>query len=88
METRAASVKYRDIKAGDVLVLVCGGERFEKKVKSARIFKSIPAMLKKYKLQSIEPDMKLVKELEHAYYSYRGYREKIKKFGLIGLELK
>ena len=34
------------------------------------------------------PDISSVKELRDAYYSYPNYKEKIKKFGLIALELK
>jgi|SRR3989338_7112100 len=87
VETRAATVKYRNIKAGDSLVLICGTQRFEKKIKKATIFKSIPAMLKKYKVKQIMPSLSTQQELEAAYYSYPGYKEKIKKFGLIALEL-
>jgi ASC-1-like (ASCH) protein len=87
IETRAASVRYNHIKAGDILVIVCGKEKIQKKVKKATIFKSITAMLKKYKLQNILPGATSVKELEADYYSYPGYREKIKKFGIIALEI-
>lgn len=32
VETRAATVKYQDIKDGDLIILVCGKDRFEKTV--------------------------------------------------------
>lgn len=87
VETRAASKKYGDIKAGDMLVLVCGKERFEKKVKKARVFKTISALLKVHPLRKIMPKLKSEKEWQEELYSYPGYKEKIKKFGLIALEL-
>src|SRR3989344_5482859 len=87
VETRAATVKYKDIQAGDSLVLICGTQRFEKKIKKATIFKSIPAMLRKYKIKQIMPKLSTQKELEVSCYSYPGYKEKIKNFGIIALEL-
>ncbi len=88
VETRAASERYRDMKAGDVVVLVCGKERFQKKVKKARIFKNIKALLKTYPIKKIMPHFSTEKELQDAYYNYPGYKEKIQKHGLIALELK
>jgi ASC-1-like (ASCH) protein len=88
IETRAATVRYKDIKAGDVLVLVCGKNRFEKRIKTVRKFKTVEDMLKKCKLKDVEPEAKSVEDLKAAYYSYPKYKEKIKKFGLVVLELK
>ena len=88
VETRAASERYKDIKAGDIVVLVCGKERFGKKVKKARMFKSIKALLKTYPIKKIMPHFSTEKELQNACYSYPGYKEKIQKYGLIALELK
>lgn len=87
VETRAATERYKDIKAGDTLVLVCGHERFKKIVKKSRIFKSITAMLRVYSLKKIMPEALSEKDLRDAYYSYPSYKEKIKKFGLIALEV-
>ena len=47
IETRAATDKYRDIKRGDVLVLVCGKQRIERQVGNVRIFKTINALFRK-----------------------------------------
>ena len=88
VETRAATERYQDIKAGDIIVLVCGEERFKKKVKKARIFKSIKALLKIYPLKKIMPGLTTEKELRGAYYNYPDYKEKIQKHGIIALELK
>lgn len=87
VETRAATEKYKGIKAGDVLVLSCGKEKFEKGVKKAKIFKSIKSLIKTYPVKKIMPEISTEKELTVAYYSYPNYKEKIKKFGLIALEL-
>ncbi|OGN14933.1 MAG: hypothetical protein A3J47_00790 [Candidatus Yanofskybacteria bacterium RIFCSPHIGHO2_02_FULL_43_22] len=87
VETRAATEKYRNIKKGDLLVLVCGKEKFEKKVKKARIFKTIVSMVKVYPPDKIMPDVSSVRELREAYYGYPHYGEKIKKYGLVALEI-
>jgi len=87
VETRAASERYKDIKAGDVLVLVCGKDRFEKVVKKARIFKTIKSLATAYPIKKIMPEALSEKDLQEAYYSYPDYKEKIKKYGFIALEL-
>ena len=88
VETRAATTKYKDIKTGDVLVLSCGKEKFEKIVKKVKIFKSIKSLASAYPIKKIMPEINSEKELRDAYYGYPNYKEKIKKFGLIALELK
>lgn len=87
VETRAATIKYCDIKAGDMLVLVCGKERFEKKIKRVKHFKNVSAMLRVYPLKYIEPYAVSVADLEAAYNAYPSYPEKIKKFGLLAFEV-
>lgn len=87
VETRAATVKYRDIKVGDTIVFVCGKDKFERRVKTATRLKTIAAMLKKYSVRDINPQCATANELRDMYYAFPGYREKIKKFGLIALEL-
>lgn len=88
VETRAASVRYRHIKSGDIIEFVCGKSRFQKTVKRVTIFKSVSAMLKKYKVTDIMPKITSAKDLEDTYKSFPGYPEKIKKFGIIALEFK
>lgn len=87
IETRAATVKYRNIKAEDIVVLACGAQRFEKIVRSVHIYKTIRALLRSHKPKEINPRVSAESELIDTYYSFPGYREKIKKFGLIALEL-
>lgn len=88
VETRAATAKYKRIVAGDTLVFVAGKDRFEKNVCGASLFRSIDAMLKVYRVGDIMPGRRTKKELAAAYYSYSGYKEKIKKFGLVAWEVK
>lgn len=87
VETRAAIPRYRNIGRGDIVVFTCGKDKYEKKVKQARVFKSITIMLNKYKVKLIAPGLSSVKELRNMYYSFPNYREKLKKFGIIAWEL-
>jgi len=88
VETRAATERYYKIKVGDILVLSCGKNKFKKKIFKVRIFKTISGLLKRYKVRQINPYLKTLKELEEMYYRFPGYKEKIKKSGLIAMELK
>ena len=88
IETRAATPKYSQIKTSNNLIFVCGKERFSKNVKKVKKFKSIMALCKTYKPQDINPKTKTIEELEKMYHSFPGYKEKIKKYGLMALELK
>ena len=88
VETRAATIKYKNISKGDEINFLCGKEKFSKQVRSVKIYKSLKSLLKKYKPQDITPWVKDAKELEAMYYSFPGYKEKIKKSGIIALEVK
>lgn len=88
VETRAATDKYRAIKVGDKVILMCGKNKFEKEVKKVKIFKTIAALLKVYKPAQINPGLKTVKETREMYYSFPKYKEKIQKHGLVAFELK
>ena len=88
VETRAATAKFKNITPGDTVVFICGNDRLEKKVKKVGIFKSIPSLLGRYKLKSIMPHLSSEEELKKAYYGFSGYKEKIKKSGLIAIEFK
>src|SRR3989338_5001736 len=83
IETRAATPKYSKIKTGDELTFICGKSRFTKKVKTVGIFRNIDQLIKNYRIKDINPFCKNKLELIKMYYSFPGYREKIKKFGLI-----
>ncbi len=88
IDTRAATAKYRNIKSGDTLVFVCGGKKLSKQVKEARRFKTIPGLKRALKYKKIMPWLKSSKDMEKEYYKFSGYKEKIKKFGLIAFEFK
>jgi ASC-1-like (ASCH) protein len=88
VETRAATIKFRGLKSNDKIILVCGKQKLEKIIKSAKIFKNIKELLKKYKPRQINPKISTAKDLEKMYYSFPGYKEKILKNGIIALELK
>ena len=87
VETRAATPRYRKIKNGDVLVFVCGKERLRRKVKRVRFFKSINSMTKAISYKKIMPSLKSPKEMKAVYYDYSAYKDKIRKFGLIALDM-
>lgn len=87
VETRAASPKFLNIKAGDEITLVCGKEKFKKQIKKVRKFSSVKDLLGTYKPQEINPKTTNLEESEKVYYSFPGYKQKIKKYGLIALEL-
>lgn len=85
VETRAATTKFCRIQPGDILVMVCGKDKFEKEIVCVEIFQTIPKMLQKYKVENIMPDASSEEDLIKMYSSFPGYEEKIKKFGLVAL---
>ena len=87
VETRAATTKYLKIHAGDIATFVCDKERFSKKIARVKVFKTVRGMLKKYKPKEINPKAKTSKDLLKIYYSFPGYKEKIKKYGIVAMEL-
>lgn len=88
IETRAATPKYREVKAGDILTLACGRDKADMKVMSVEIFRTIGALLKKYKPSEINPKTETAKEARAMWHSFPGYDEKIKKFGLVAWKLR
>ncbi|MCP6719656.1 MAG: hypothetical protein KJI71_05580 [Patescibacteria group bacterium] len=87
VETRAATTRFVNIEPGDTVKLVCGNDSFEKQVKRVEIFKTIDELLQRYKFKEINPLVSSEKELKEMYYSFSNYQEKIRKYGLIALEL-
>ncbi len=88
VETRAGTVRYQNIKAGDEILFVCGEDQFYKKVRKVKTFRSIGGLLIQYKPKEIHPEMKSADALGKLYKSFPGYTKKIKKFGLIAFELR
>lgn len=88
IETRAATPRYRNIKVGDVLVFRCGKTHFRKTALRVNVYKTIESLARKYKPKEINPAVSTIEELRKTYFSFSGYREKIKKYGLIAVRLK
>lgn len=88
IETRAGGPKYKDIKEGDIVVFDCGDEKLTKRVIRVRRFRTKKEMLKAYTVNQIDPMVSAAEELMKMYDSFPGYKERIKKYGLIAFELK
>ncbi|MFA5098710.1 MAG: ASCH domain-containing protein [Candidatus Paceibacterota bacterium] len=88
VETRAAIENYRKIGKGDTIIFICGVEKLKKKVLGAALYKSIGAVFKKHKIKDVFPLLISIKEARRAYYGFPGYRDKIKKYGLVAWKLK
>ncbi len=87
IETRAATPRYRKIETGDVLVFSCAGEKLEREVKKVSLFKNVDDMAGKIDYKKVQPFSGSLDEVKKVYYSFPGYREKIKGFGLIAFDL-
>ncbi|MDP3763016.1 MAG: hypothetical protein Q8Q97_03000 [bacterium] len=85
IETRALGGRFNHVAKGDNLFFICGKGRLKKKVKKVQKFKSIKAMLGKISYKKVWPHLAnpSLKEVEKIYYNYSGYRERIKKYGLV-----
>jgi ASC-1-like (ASCH) protein len=86
-ETRAATVKYLPIKAGDTLIFMCGRSSFSKKIIKRFHWPDIDTMVKEVPYKKIMPSVNSVEEMKKIYASYPDYTEKIKKNGLLGFQL-
>lgn len=87
VETRAATVKYRNIAPGDTIVFVCGSDRFERTVNTVEHFASVDDLLKKHAVQDINAAAATPHELKAMYDGFPGYSEKITEFGLLAMTL-
>jgi len=87
VETRAGTARNRLPKAGDIAVFICNHERIEKRIEKVSFFKSIPVLLKKYSVPSINPSVQTKKDLLAMYESFPGYKEKIEKEGVMAYQL-
>lgn len=87
VETRAATVKYQNIKPGDILVIVCMPDKIEKTVVSVKQFKSIEEMFAAVDLKTVNPFAVDIAEARAVYYSFPGYKQKIEQYGLIAFGL-
>lgn len=87
IETRAATVKYQPIKAGDTLTFACGKDTFTKTITKVHHWPSVDAMLKDIPLKSVMPELEMPEQAKKVYASYPGYEEKIRQHGLLGFEM-
>jgi ASC-1-like (ASCH) protein len=87
IETRAASFKYRNIKAGDTVTLSCDGDKFSKQVKKVTHFKTLQDMFMVFTASDINPAVHTVAEMVKIYESFPDYKEKIARFGILAIEL-
>lgn len=87
VETRAYTVKYHEITAGDMLIFSCDGEKFEKNIAKVTHFKTIPDVFKVYAPDTIHPGIGSEEALIAKWHSFTGYKEKIAENGLLAFEL-
>lgn len=87
VETRATTIKYKQVKAGDTLIFVCEKDTFRRQVKRVIHFHSIEELLSAYQPQEINPLLRTQDEIIEMCYSLPGYREKIEKGGMLAFEL-
>lgn len=87
VETRAATIKYRNIQAGDVLVVVCGKDSFEKSISIAEYYDSIESLMAGVPMTTICPDTKSMDDVYKMYYRFPGYKEKIAEHGIMAFYL-
>ncbi len=76
METRAATVRYENIKVGDTIEFICGKQKFRKVARKVKIHKNIEALVKAYGFKAINPNVNSTKELRELYYTFPDYHDK------------
>lgn len=87
VETRAATVKYQKLHAGESAIFSCQGQTFSKTISRVRLFPSIEELLKKYKPEDINPKLRTKEDIIRMYHSFTGYKEKIERYGIVAIEL-
>jgi ASC-1-like (ASCH) protein len=88
IETRAATVKFKDIAKGDKLKFVCGQDSFEKLVASAKHYSSIDEMLAELPYKKILPSAKNRADVYKIYWSFPSYQKKIENYGIMAFRLR
>lgn len=87
IETRAATPRHMLVNVGDTLLFLCGKEKFSRKVSRVAHYPTLEELFKSEKLSSIVPWVESEDEARKVYFSFPGYKEKIKKFGIVAWEL-
>lgn len=87
VETRAATPKYRAVKPGDKLTLVCGIDSLEVTVTRVRHFASVEDLYREIPVESVLPGVKTAEQAKAIHYSFSGYQEKLQKFGIMAFDM-
>ena len=87
IETRAATIKYKNIKAGDKLEIVCGQDFIYKLVTRAERYPTIDMLLSELPLEKILPSALNREEAYKIFNSFSGNREKIAEYGIMAFIL-
>lgn len=85
VETRAASVRYKDIKPGDGLIFVCGKRSLSRTVKKLKVFPSLEAMAEEIPIKEVMPGAADLEAMRKVYAHFPGYKEKLEHFGILAL---
>jgi len=93
LETRALNDpkrarSYSGITKGDSVVFVCGKKRVRMRVGRVARYRSVAGLLRTEPYRRIAPWTTSRKEAAAMYDTFPGYRERIKKFGIICFEVK
>ena len=90
VETRAPGFtktgkNFSHVKKGDTLLFICGKARLRKKVKKVQRFRTVEVFFKKVNQKLVWPHLKerTLENIKKQYYIYPGYKERIKKYGLV-----
>lgn len=87
IETRAATSKFKNIRPGDTLIVMCGSDNYEKVVKEATIYASLDRLFNNYSYKEILPTSSSLSEAIAVIEGFPGYPEKIRKHGIIALRV-
>lgn len=93
LETRALNDptrtrSYSGITRGDSVVFMCGKKRARMRVGRVARYRSVAGLLRAEPYRRIAPWVVSRKEAAAMYDTFPGYRERIKKFGIICFEVK
>src|SRR5688500_9177803 len=87
IETRAATIKYKPIEAGDSLTFVCGHVEITRLVTKVEHYNSLEEMFTHLPLGQILPSARTADDAKKVYYSFPGYKEKIDTSGILAFHL-
>ena len=87
VETRAATVKYRGLEAGDEIIAKCGPDKHVSTIVKSRHFTTVDELFKAYDYRQILPSAKNLQEAKDMYSAFPGYKVKIAKFGIMAFEI-